>query len=133
VNRDPSSVQDVVDVLDKIHMAIVDRVTGKIKSVKASVQHGRAAFLGEAAADLYSMCAESAEHFNALVDLENEYGTCSRNLVNGIEDVSRTNGHVRQQVQQAIHSIDRRGLHKKLPNSLFPASLEDMFCDLALQ
>jgi hypothetical protein len=61
-------------VLDKIHkvwtidasvidfyidiQAIVDRVTGKIKSVKANVQHGRAAFLGEAAADLYDMCAE---------------------------------------------------------------------------
>ncbi|TFK42894.1 hypothetical protein BDQ12DRAFT_676967 [Crucibulum laeve] len=69
------------------------------------------------------MRTESVEHFNILVDLEEEYAVHSRRLLVGVDNFQKASQDVFQCVGDIIQDHNRRSLCKKFPTKLFAKPL----------
>lgn len=65
----------------------------------------------------------SVGHFNALVDLEEEYATSRRKIVAGFEDIHKITQDIDNHLQNIIRDHDRQSLSKQFPNSWFSGPL----------
>ncbi|KAJ7787174.1 hypothetical protein B0H14DRAFT_289302 [Mycena olivaceomarginata] len=117
--RGRSPMQGILEVINEIDKAVLEKVTQDFEDVKREVRIGRNAILRGAAETLANMCAESEGHFNALVDLEVEYATYHRKVISGIDDMQKGAEVVSNALGQIVQHHDRRSLSKKLPTSLF--------------
>ena len=68
----------------------------------------------------------SASHFNRLVDLEEEYATRSRKLVDAYEENIGINQEICQYIRQKIEEHDRTSLVKKMPKMLTSRRLPEI-------
>ncbi|KAF9065269.1 hypothetical protein BDP27DRAFT_65742 [Rhodocollybia butyracea] len=115
-----SQVHGIVEILHEVQEVIITKISNRFEGVKKEVRVGRDSILRAAAADVDSMRAESAEHFNALVDLEAEYASYRRRLVGNLEDLCSVDDEIVGRLGEIIQHHDRHALSKKFPKT-FPA------------
>ncbi|CCL98019.1 uncharacterized protein FIBRA_00012 [Fibroporia radiculosa] len=113
-------MDSIVQVLDELNQAILDKITRKFQGVREDVRIGRDALLNEAAEDLQRLFAESAKHFNGLIDLEAEYATFGRTVMAGFEDLLALDRDICEHLTKKIEVHDRSSLSKKFPPTLLP-------------
>lgn len=118
-------VQEIVDVLQDLQEAVMQKITRRFEGVRDDVRAGREAILAEAAADLLELRTESVEHFNRLIDLEAAYARFGRAVDSGLEDVVCMNREICAGVTRTVHELDRGSLSKRMPARLapFPVSI----------
>ncbi|KAK1220733.1 hypothetical protein PQX77_016481 [Marasmius sp. AFHP31] len=118
-------ITDIVEVLNGIQQVLVGKVTHRITSVKTEVRVGRDNILREAAAELEQMRIESAECFNALLDLNNEYATYNREVRDRLDDVLDVNVSIGKKLKETVEDHGRNTVLKRFPKVLptLPASL----------
>ncbi|KAL7281904.1 hypothetical protein ACG7TL_003370 [Trametes sanguinea] len=117
-DRLDTPVQDIMKALMRLHEVILDNMENNFESVRHGARLGRNELLRKATADLETLRAQSVEHFNMLVDLEAEYATAGRGLIQGSEDWIKINGELARGVKQVVEQHDRVALSKKMPSSL---------------
>ncbi|KAJ7512046.1 hypothetical protein B0H11DRAFT_2268225 [Mycena galericulata] len=117
--RSRSPTQGIIEVLNEIQRALVEKITRRFEHVRNDVRIGRDGILRGAAASLETMCTESEGHFNNLVDLEEEYAGYHRKIIVGIDDWQKSAEVMSSALGQIIQHHDRRSLSKKLPTTLF--------------
>lgn len=66
-----------------------------------------------------------ATYFNSFIDLETEYASSRRGMVDDFDDTLKANKDITRQITQIVQEHDRHSLSKKFPKSLlaFPAAL----------
>ncbi|CDO76346.1 hypothetical protein BN946_scf185011.g10 [Trametes cinnabarina] len=111
-------MQDLMNVMMRLHEVIVANIESKFESVRHGARIGRNELLQNAISDLQDMRARSVEHFNRLVDLEAEYATAGRGLIQESEDWRKLNGELTVASRPAVERHDRAALSKKFPSSL---------------
>ncbi|KAI9059054.1 hypothetical protein FKP32DRAFT_1596702 [Trametes sanguinea] len=111
-------VQDIMKALMRIHEVILVNIENKFESVRHSARLSRNELLQNATADLEAMQGQRVEHFNMLVDLEAEYATAGRGLIQESEDWAKVNAELARGVKQVVEKHDRAALSKKMPTSL---------------
>ncbi|KAJ8078562.1 hypothetical protein PM082_012845 [Marasmius tenuissimus] len=116
---------DIVEVLNGIQQVLVGKVTNQITSVRTEVRVGRDNILREAAAELEQMRIESAQCFNALLDLNNEYAVYNREVRDRLDDVLDVNVSIGKKLKETVEGHDRNTVLKRFPKVLpaLPASL----------
>ena len=70
---------------------------------------------------IHTLC--SITHFNMLVDLEAEYATIGRNVIQGTEDFVKLNEQARVTLVAAVEKHDRSMLSKQMPATLITLEL----------
>ncbi|KAJ4480536.1 hypothetical protein C8J55DRAFT_560482 [Lentinula edodes] len=113
-----AEISDIVEILHDIQEVLITKISNRFDSVKKEVRIGRNSILRAAAADIDKMRAESAEHFNAMVDLEAEYASFRRYVVQQLEDLCTIDKDVVGRLTEIVQHHDRHGLSKKFPKSL---------------
>ncbi|KAJ3785207.1 hypothetical protein GGU10DRAFT_398883 [Lentinula aff. detonsa] len=113
-----AEIRDIVEVLNDIQKVLIKKITNRFDGVKKEVRVGRDSILRAAAADIDKMRAESAIHYNALVDLEAEYASFRRYVNRHLEDLCSVDKDVVGRVTDIIQHHDRYGLSKRFPKSL---------------
>ncbi|KAL0071581.1 hypothetical protein AAF712_001438 [Marasmius tenuissimus] len=116
---------DIVEVLNGIQQVLVGKVTNQITSVRTEVRVGRDNILREAAAELEQMRIESAQCFNALLDLNNEYAVYNREVRDRLDDVLDVNVSIGKKLKETVKGHDTNTVLKRFPKVLpaLPASL----------
>ncbi|KAJ3756112.1 hypothetical protein EV360DRAFT_85257 [Lentinula raphanica] len=119
-----NEIRDIFEILNDIQKVLVSKISNRFDSVKKEVRIGRDSILRSAAADIDKMRAQSAQHYNALVDLESEYASFRRYVDRHLEDLCSLDQVVISRVGEVIQHHDRSGLSKKFSKSLpaVPAS-----------
>ncbi|KAJ3009534.1 hypothetical protein NUW54_g2748 [Trametes sanguinea] len=117
-HHDDTPVQDIMRVLMRLHEVVLANIEHKFESVRHSARLSRNELLQSATADLESMRAQRVKHFNMLVDLEAEYATAGRGLIQESEDWAKVNAELARGVKQVVEQHDRAALSKKMPTSL---------------
>ncbi|KAI0073393.1 hypothetical protein K474DRAFT_1710728 [Panus rudis PR-1116 ss-1] len=138
-NKPDVGLPEILNVLDRINEAVIDRLEGRMQVVRREVQIGRSQILGEAAMDLEAMRVNwqvlfdfglsvyltqgnnSAERFNGLIALEAEYATFGRTLLQGFEDVAKVVQTGSAELKSCVEVHDRAS-KGKTPASLFPST-----------
>ncbi|KAJ3812528.1 hypothetical protein F5876DRAFT_74736 [Lentinula aff. lateritia] len=113
-----AEISDIVEILRDIQEVLITKISNRFDSVKKEVRIGRNSILRAAAADIDKMRAESAEHFNAMVDLEAEYASFRRYVVQQLEDLCTIDKDVVGRLAEIVQHHDRHGLSKKFPKAL---------------
>ncbi|OJT04411.1 hypothetical protein TRAPUB_4867 [Trametes pubescens] len=113
----------LVDVLGRLHDAVVYNTENKFEGVRHHARLGRNELVRNAVADLVALRAESVAQFNNLVDLEAEYATSGRGLIRGSEDWLKTNRELDRSLTQVLEQHDRTMLSKKMPPKLITMML----------
>ncbi|KAF6764908.1 hypothetical protein DFP72DRAFT_325449 [Ephemerocybe angulata] len=112
-------IMDIPEILGKINEALVDRIQGKFDKTRNEMTLAQLALLEQAADDLRPLSKECAISFNELVDLEEEYATHRRKIMNSIDTFGKTANQAAGTVKQITQDHSRYGLSKKLPPKVF--------------
>ncbi|KAJ3717604.1 hypothetical protein DFJ43DRAFT_1227384 [Lentinula guzmanii] len=118
LDEENAEIRDIVEVLNDIQKVLIKKIANRFDGVKKEVRVGRDSILRAAAADIDKMRAESAIHYNALVDLEAEYASFRRYVNRHLEDLCSVDKDVVGRVTDIIQHHDRYGLSKRFPKSL---------------
>uniref|UniRef100_A0A0W0FU73 Uncharacterized protein n=1 Tax=Moniliophthora roreri TaxID=221103 RepID=A0A0W0FU73_MONRR len=123
--EDPDTPRDIVEVLNLLLQVLVDKITKRIESVGTEVRIGRDNILREAAVEVENMASESVACFNALVELESEYSSYRREVMERLEDAHRINTSIVERLGEIVEHHDRNSASKRFPKSLpaLPSSL----------
>lgn len=70
--------------------------------------------------------ASRVNQFNNLIDLEADYGTSGRKIVDAYEQNTKINGELAQYMHEKIEEHDRNSLVKKMPKMLTTRPLPDV-------
>ncbi|KAF8892601.1 hypothetical protein BD779DRAFT_1784199 [Infundibulicybe gibba] len=116
-------VPRILEVINEIVQVIVDRTSQRFEKVESDIHAGRMAILQETADKLREMRSESVDHFNTLIDLELEYASYHRKIIDGLEEFIKTTDDNSNNINDLIKNHDRHSLSKRFPTSLFPTSL----------
>ncbi|KIK59685.1 hypothetical protein GYMLUDRAFT_651650 [Collybiopsis luxurians FD-317 M1] len=111
-------IREIVQILQDIQEVIISKISGRFDGVRREVRLGRDNILRAAAANIDKMRAESAEHFNTMVDLEAEYASFRRYGVESLEDLCSIDDYIVNRLGEIIQHHDRHGLAKKFPKTL---------------
>jgi len=65
------------------------------------------------------MHGTSIGYFNALIDLEEEYASYRRNVIDGFDDLSKTTQEITYYLTKMIQENNRNSLSRKFSNTLF--------------
>lgn len=65
----------------------------------------------------------SIAHFNTLVDLEEEYASHRRRIIDGFEELARASQDISHSLTETIQEHNRNSLSRKFSNTLFASSL----------
>ncbi|KAF5391305.1 hypothetical protein D9757_002074 [Collybiopsis confluens] len=111
-------IQKITEILQDIQEVIIGKISNRFSGVKREVKLGRYNILRVAAADIDKMRAESAEHFNAMVDLEAEYASFRHDIVERLEDLYSNDEDFAKRLSEVVQHHDRHGLLRKFPKTL---------------
>ncbi|KAF9264874.1 hypothetical protein L218DRAFT_958048 [Marasmius fiardii PR-910] len=117
-NGKEKKTADIVDVLNDIQQVLINKVSKRILNVKTEVRAGRDDILRNAAADIEEMRTESASCFNGLFDLDSEYSSYSRVILERLQDVNRINVTISRKLEEVLEHHDRNTLSKSFPKTL---------------
>ncbi|KAF8877620.1 hypothetical protein BD779DRAFT_1556937, partial [Infundibulicybe gibba] len=134
-------VPGILEVTKEIVQVIIDRTSQRFEKVESDIHAGRMAILQETADKLGEMRSEryvhiastcwtprpmpptSVDRFNTLIDLELEYASYHRKIIDGLEEFIKTTDDNSNKINDIIKNHDRHSLSKRFPASLFPTSL----------
>ncbi|KAF9466380.1 hypothetical protein BDZ94DRAFT_1319635 [Collybia nuda] len=125
-NTDMDPTSKIVDIIGKITQVIVQNTSKRFDNVRNELRAGQMSILLETANDLEKMRIEGIDHFNTLVDLEAEYATHRRRIVNGFEDLAKISQDISGGLTITIQEHNRNSLSRKFSSTLFPSSLPDV-------
>jgi hypothetical protein len=67
--------------------------------------------------------SSSIEHFNLLVDMEEEYADYRRNVIDGLGDLSKTTQEICRYIAETIQDSNRNSFSRKVSNAFFTLPL----------
>ncbi|RXW21026.1 hypothetical protein EST38_g4835 [Candolleomyces aberdarensis] len=112
-SNDPA--QDILEVLRQINEGILDKINRKCEDTSQGMSLALLEILEGAAEDLKPL----AEHFNALVDIEEEYATHRRKIMTAIDSFRKSADQAGQAIKQITQNHGRHGLSKRFSPTLF--------------
>ncbi|KAJ2933987.1 hypothetical protein H1R20_g3110, partial [Candolleomyces eurysporus] len=112
-SNDPA--QDILEVLRQINEGILDKINRRCEDTSQGMSLALLEILEGAAEDLKPF----AEHFNALVDIEEEYATHRRKIMTAIDSFRKSADQAGQAIKQITQSHGRHGLSKRFSPTLF--------------
>jgi hypothetical protein len=67
--------------------------------------------------------SRSIEHFNSLVDIEEEYADYRRNVIDGFGDLNKTTQEICRYLVETVQDSNRNSLSSKFSNTFFTLPL----------
>ncbi|KAF5365635.1 hypothetical protein D9758_003128 [Tetrapyrgos nigripes] len=122
--RKKDKTRDIVEILNEIQEVVISKISNRFETVRKEVRMGRDVILRNAAEDVENMRLESITHFNAMVDLEMEYGAYRRRIGGGLEELDKVNEEIEKEMKKMIGE-ERMRIGKAVVEGL-PASCFDV-------
>ncbi|RDB24120.1 hypothetical protein Hypma_008784 [Hypsizygus marmoreus] len=115
--RDP--IPDIVDIIGEITQVVLQKTSRRFDDVRKDLRAAQKTILLETAQELENMVSESTDHFHNLINLESQYATHHRTVVDGFEDMHKIEQELSRFLVGTMQEHNRNSLSKKFSSTLF--------------
>ncbi|KAG6832425.1 hypothetical protein H0H87_001585 [Tephrocybe sp. NHM501043] len=121
--QDLGPMPKIMGILDEITEVMKMKTSYRFDKVGKDLRAGERAILRDTAQQLETMLSESVQHHNNFVNLETQYASHHRKVIDKLEDAYGAEKNLTAFLAATIQDHNRNSLSRKCPNTFFNAPL----------